>query len=86
MKHNIQNIFNKFINKYLDIYNPNYNQTKVINKITTCRTNKQGIRIYKCNHCHKKNYIYYLYKEIYLINTHLKKTKIPLNKPHKSIG
>jgi len=58
MKHNIQNIFNKFINKYLDIYNPNYNQTKVINKITTCRTKKQGIRIYKCNHCHKKIYTY----------------------------
>ena len=58
MEYKIQDIFNKFLNKYLDTYNPSHNQIKILNKITRCRTNKLGIRIYKCNHCQSKIYTY----------------------------
>ena len=33
------------------MYNPNYDQKKVFNKIVSCKTEKLGTRIYECEKC-----------------------------------
>lgn len=58
MELTVQDVFNKFGNKYLSMYNPSYNKINVYNKIIECRTSKQGIRVYKCPDCGKKIYTY----------------------------
>ena len=58
MKYTIQEVFNKFGNKYLDKYNYDYKKINIYNKISTCRTKKQGVRIYKCRDCGKQIYTY----------------------------
>ena len=58
MKKTIQQVFNKFGSKYLDMYKPNYDQKKVYNQIITCKTDKLGTRIYKCEKCGHKIYTY----------------------------
>jgi len=54
----IQDIFNKFGNKYLSKYNLCYYKLNVYNKICMCRIPKQDVRIYKCHDCGKKKYVY----------------------------
>ena len=54
----VQDVFNKFGNKYMDMYDPSYNRLNIYNKIKTCRTKEQGVRIYKCSDCGKKIYTY----------------------------
>ena len=54
----VQDVFNKFGDKYLDMYNVDYKKMNIYNKIRICRTSKQGINIYKCKDCGKKIYTY----------------------------
>lgn len=54
----VKDIFDKFGDTYIEKYNPSYNKLNIYNKIKTCRTNKQGIRIYKCRDCGKQIYTY----------------------------
>lgn len=58
MNLSIQDIFNKFGDRYLEMYNPSYQKLNVYNKIMTCRTKKQGLRVYRCKDCGKKIYTY----------------------------
>jgi len=58
MELSVQDVFNKFGDKYIEMYSTSYNRLNVYNKIKTCRTSKQGIRIYKCKDCGKKIYTY----------------------------
>lgn len=58
MEITIQDIFNKFGDKYTKMYSTSYNRLNVYNNIRTCRTKEQGIRIYKCSDCGKKIYTY----------------------------
>ena len=58
MELSVQEVFNKFGDKYMDMYVPSYNRLNIYNKIKTCRTKEQGVRIYKCSDCGKKIYTY----------------------------
>ena len=58
MEYTVQDVFNKFGDKYLEMYPTSYNRLNVFNNIKTCRTKEQGIRIYKCSDCGKKVYTY----------------------------
>ena len=43
----VKDVFERFGNKYLESYNTTYEKLHVFNNIKTCKTNKQGIRVYK---------------------------------------
>ena len=58
MELSIQEVIKKFGNNYIEMYNSTYNKLNIYNKIITCRTKKQGVRIYKCKECGKKIYTY----------------------------
>ena len=58
MNYSIKEIFNKFGDKYIDIYNTSYHRLNIFNNVKTCRTSKQGVRIYKCSDCGKQIYTY----------------------------
>ena len=58
MNYSVKDIFNKFGDKYIDMYDTSYHRLNIFNNINTCRTSRQGIRIYKCNCCGKKIYTY----------------------------
>ena len=58
MELSIQEVFKKFGNNYIEMYNPTYHKLNIYNRIITCRTKKQGVRIYKCKECGKKIYTY----------------------------
>lgn len=58
MKYTVKQIFNNFGDKYLSIYKPNYEQKKIFNKITTCKTSEFGTRIYECDKCGHKIFAY----------------------------
>ena len=58
MELSIQEVFKKFGNSYIEMYNPTYHKLNIYNRIITCRTKKQGTRIYKCKECGKKIYTY----------------------------
>lgn len=58
MELTVQDVFNKFGNKYLAMYPTSRNRLNVFNNIKTCRTSEQGVRIYKCSDCGKKIYTY----------------------------
>lgn len=58
MELTVQDVFNQFGNKYLENNIPSYNRLNIYNKIKTCRTKEQGVRIYKCKDCGKKIYTY----------------------------
>ena len=58
MELGIQEVFNRFGNSYIEMYNPNYHKLNIYNNIITCRTKEQGVRIYKCCECGKKVYTY----------------------------
>ena len=54
----IQDVFNKFGDKYTMKYQTSYNRLDVYNNIRNCKTKEMGIRIYKCSDCGKKIYTY----------------------------
>lgn len=58
MKHTTKQVFNKFGKDYLRMYQPNYEQRKAFNKISTCKTEEQGTRIYECSECGHKIFTY----------------------------
>ena len=58
MELTVKDVFNQFGDKYIDMYNFSYDKLNIFNKIKTCRTSKQGVRIYKCSDCGKKIYTY----------------------------
>ena len=58
MNHAIRQAFNKFGDKYLTQYYPNYDQKKVFNRITVCKTEKLGTRIYECDKCGHRIFTY----------------------------
>ena len=58
MKHTIQEAFEQFENKYLELYKPSYIQKKVFNNITACKTEKLGTRIYECLSCGHRVFSY----------------------------
>ena len=58
MEITIQDIFNKFGDKYSMKYQTSYNRLDVYNNIRNCRTKEMGLRIYKCSDCGKKIYTY----------------------------
>jgi len=58
MEYTVQDVFNKFGDKYTSMYNLSYNRKNIYNNIRTCKTKEQGIRIYKCKDCGKKIYTY----------------------------
>jgi len=47
----IADVFNKYGQAYLEKYNPSYEQIKVINAITSCRTSQLGGHVDVCNSC-----------------------------------
>ena len=58
MELGIKEVFKKFGNSYIEMYNPTYHKLNIYNKIIKCRIKKQGVRIYKCCECGKKIYNY----------------------------
>ena len=58
MKLTVKDVFNQFGDSYLENNITSYNRLNIYNKIKTCRTSDQGVRIYKCSDCGKKVYTY----------------------------
>lgn len=54
----IQGILKQFGPPYFDKYGVDYNKLNVYNQIIECKTNKMGVRIYKCPKCKNKIYLY----------------------------
>ena len=62
MELSIQEVFKKFGNSYIEMYNPTYHKLDIYNRIITCRTKKQGTRIYKHANVDIKCHNYFIIK------------------------
>lgn len=54
----IQQVFINFSDEYLRKYKPSYEQTKALNNIKDCHTERKGTRIYQCQECGQQVFSY----------------------------
>lgn len=83
MNQAIRQVFIKFGDTYLKKYHPNYDQKKVFNNISTCRTKELGTRIYQCEKCGHKIYAYNSCKDRHCPNCQDYKKEVWIEK-HKN--
>ncbi len=83
MEHAIRKVFNKFGSSYKEKHPLNYDQKKVYNNITTCRTESLGTRIYQCEECGHMIFTYNSCKDRHCPNCQDYKKEIWIEK-HKN--
>lgn len=83
MKHSISKVFKKFGNSYKENHLLNYDQIRVYNNITICRTESLGTRIYKCEECGHQIFTYNSCKDRHCPNCQDYKKEVWIEK-HKN--
>lgn len=83
MEHAISKVFKRFGSSYKEKHSLNYDQIRVYNNITTCRTESLGTRIYQCEECGHKIFTYNSCKDRHCPNCQDYKKEVWIEK-HKN--